>query len=223
MLGDAMPEREADGSVLWHGIVTNITERKTAEADLRIAAAAFESQEGLVVTDANGVILRVNQAFCDITGYSAEEAVGQTPSLLKSGRHDAEFYRSMWESIRSTGLWQGEIWDRRKNGEVYPKWLTISAIKNSQGLVTHYIGTHYDITERKQAEEKIKDLAFFDQLTGLANRTLLLDRLRQTMTANARSGHRGASCSSTLTSSKTSTTPWATTWATCCSSWSPSA
>jgi diguanylate cyclase (GGDEF)-like protein/PAS domain S-box-containing protein len=192
MLGDAMPEREADGSVLWHGIVTNITERKTAEADLRIAAAAFESQEGLVVTDANGVILRVNQAFCDITGYSAEEAVGQTPSLLKSGRHDAEFYRSMWESIRSTGLWQGEIWDRRKNGEVYPKWLTISAIKNIQNLVTHYIGTHYDITERKQAEEKIKDLAFFDQLTGLANRTLLLDRLRQTMTANARSGHRGA-------------------------------
>ena len=192
LLGDAMPEREADGSVLWHGIVTNVTERKAVEADLRIAACAFESQEGLVVTDAQGVILRVNRAFSEITGYSAEESVGQTPSLMKSGRHDAEFYRAMWESIHSTGGWQGEVWDRRKNGEVYPKWLTISTIKNSQGLVTHYIGTHYDITERKQAEEKIKDLAFFDQLTGLANRTLLLDRLRQTMTANARSGHRGA-------------------------------
>lgn len=191
LLGDAMPEREADGSVLWHGIVTNVTERKAVEADLRIAACAFESQEGLVVTDAQGVILRVNRAFSEITGYSAEESVGQTPSLMKSGRHDAEFYRAMW-SIHSTGGWQGEVWDRRKNGEAYPKWLTISTIKNSQGLVTHYIGTHYDITERKQAEEKIKDLAFFDQLTGLANRTLLLDRLRQTMTANARSGHRGA-------------------------------
>ena len=149
------------------------------EEKLRIAAIAFESQESMVVTDAKGVILQVNRSFTDSTGYSAAEAVGKTPRLLQSGRHDAAFYRAMWDSIGLHGSWQGEIWDRRRNGEIYPKWLTISAVKDTEGRVSHYVGSHFDITERKQAEEKINALAFFDPLTGLPNRTLLLDRLKQ--------------------------------------------
>ncbi len=173
-------------------IFTDITERKNTEADLRIAAAAFDSRESMIITDAHSVIQRINRAFTENTGYRAEEVIGKTPAILKSSRHDAEFFRSMWESINRMGGWQGEIWDKRKNGEEYMKWLTISAVKNDTGDVTHYIGVQHDITERKLAEEKIHKLAFFDHLTGLPNRTLLLDRLKQAMTSNARSSHYGA-------------------------------
>jgi diguanylate cyclase (GGDEF)-like protein/PAS domain S-box-containing protein len=187
------PIMDARGNVLGTvGFAKNITERKRIEAELRIAAIAFETHEAMVITDANTVILRVNQAFTRITGYTAEELVGQTPSMLQSGRHDADFYRKMWESIKRTDGWNGEIWDRRKNGEVYPKLLTITAVRDSTGAVTHYIGTHQDITERKDAEERIAELAFFDQLTGLPNRTLLLDRLKHAMLASSRSGSFGA-------------------------------
>jgi diguanylate cyclase (GGDEF)-like protein/PAS domain S-box-containing protein len=179
---------EMGGDILLFSIIHDITERKQAEDDLRIAAVAFESQQSMIVTDANRVILRVNRAFIDSTGYSAEEVLGQTPRLLHSGRQDKDFYRAMWETIARTGGWQGEVWDRRKNGEIFPKWLTITAVKRDDGVVTHYIGTHHDITERKQAEEKIEALAFFDQLTGLPNRTLLLDRLKQAKRSSARSG-----------------------------------
>ncbi|HEX6736359.1 MAG TPA: EAL domain-containing protein [Azonexus sp.] len=179
---------ELDGRSCVLAYVTDITERKRAEADLRIAAAAFESQEGMVITDAAGVILRVNHAFSESTGYSAAEVVGQTPRLFKSGRHDDAFYRDMWQALVDNGAWQGEIWDRRKNGEIYPKWLTISAVKDEAGVVTHYVGTHFDITERKKAEEKIQALAFTDQLTGLANRTSLHERLAQALGLAARSG-----------------------------------
>ena len=179
---------ELDGELCVLAYVNDISARKRAEADLRIAAAAFESQEGMVITDAGGVILRVNQAFTASTGYSAEEVVGQTPRLFKSGRHDEAFYRTMWQTLVSNGAWQGEIWDRRKNGEIYPKWLTISAVKDEAGVVTHYVGTHFDITERKKAEEKIQALAFSDQLTGLANRTSLHERLAQALGMAARNG-----------------------------------
>jgi diguanylate cyclase (GGDEF)-like protein/PAS domain S-box-containing protein len=185
-------ETIVDDGKLFVGSVSDITYRKEAEAELRIAATAFESQEGMVVTNPDGVILRVNRAFTESTGYSAEDVIGHTPRLLKSGRHDAAFYTAMWESLRSTGAWQGEIWDRRKNGEIYPKWLTISAVKRDDGVITHYVATHQDITERKIAEERIRELAFFDQLTTLPNRTLLLDRLRQAMTASSRNGGHGA-------------------------------
>jgi len=139
-----------------------------------------------MVTDANCVILRVNRAFTEITGYTEEEIVGQTPRLLKSGRHNADFYRDMWKAINSTGVWHGEIWDRRKNGEVYPKWTTISAVKDANGNVTHYIGAHHDITERKRTEEQVRQLAFYDPLTRLPNRRLLNDRLSQTLAASKR-------------------------------------
>jgi len=169
------------------GLVLDITERKLAEAELRIAATAFETEEPKVVTDANGFILKINKAMAESSGYSPEDVVGQTPELFHSGRHDEDFYREMWETIGRTGRWEGEVWDRRKCGEVYPKWLTISAVTGADGVVTNYIGTHYDISERKKAEGKIEALAFFDQLTGLPNRTLLLDRLKQTMTSSSRS------------------------------------
>lgn len=167
--------------------------RRAAEAQLKLAAEVFDNaMEGMLITDANTVILRVNPAFTQVTGYTAEEVVGQTPRLFKSGHHNADFYRSMWDTITRTGGWQGEIWDRRKNGEAYPKWLSIAAVKGEDGAVTNFIGTQFDITKRKQAEEKLNALAFFDQLTGLANRTLLLDRLKQAMNASSRSGSYGA-------------------------------
>ncbi|MDD5177266.1 MAG: EAL domain-containing protein [Sterolibacterium sp.] len=170
----------------------DITERRRAEAELRIAAIAFESQEGMAVTDTRQVILRVNHAFTEITGYSAAEAVGQTPKLLSSGRHDRTFYADMWEGIRRTGSWQGEIWNRRKNGEVYPEWLTITAVKADDGAVSHYVSTLTDITLRKAAADEIELLAFYDPLTKLPNRRLLLDRLQQALAASARSKRQGA-------------------------------
>jgi len=186
-------ERSAEGKPLrMVGTDTDITERKQAEEALRIASTAFESQESMVITDADGVILRVNQAFTEATGYTAEEAVGQTPRLLKSGRQDADFYRKMWETLQRTGKWQGEIWDRRKNGEIYPKFLTISAVKGDDGVVTHYVGADHDITKRKAAEEEINTLAFYDSLTQLPNRRLLNDRLGKIMAASKRSGRYGA-------------------------------
>jgi len=165
------------GRNLFFSIIHDITERKRVETELRIVTAAFESQESMVITDVNGVILKVNRAFTRTTGYTPDEVVGQTPSLLKSGRHDADFYRDMWETLNSTGKWQGEIWDRRKNGEIYPKWLTITAVKGDDGVITHYVGLHLDITERKQAEEKISNMAYHDHLTGLPNRALFYDRM----------------------------------------------
>ncbi len=188
-----IPIRNAAGDIYAVcGVATDVTERRRAETDLRLAAAAFDSQEAMMVTDANAVILRVNRAFTEITGYTVDELVGQTPRLLKSGRHNADFYRKMWSSIQSSGGWQGEVWDRRKNGEEYPKWLTISAVKGADGVVTHLIGTHLDISERKKAEDKINELAYFDQLTNLANRTLLMDRLKQAKRASSRNGSHGA-------------------------------
>lgn len=170
----------------------DITARKQAEAELRIAAVAFETQESLLITDANGVILRVNQAFVQSSGYSCQEAIGNTPRLLKSGRHDADFYTAMWQTLLQTGKWQGKIWDRRSNGDIFPKWLTITAVKDANDCVSHYIGSYIDITERKKSEEEIRNLAFFDPLTHLPNRRLLLDRLQQALTSSARSGRHGS-------------------------------
>lgn len=169
-----------------------LADRKKASEQLLIAAAAFEAQEGMLITDADKVVLRINKAFTAITGYSAEDIVGKTPRILQSGRHDAGFYRQMWETITRTGSWQGEIWDRHKSGEVYPKWLNISTVRNSEGEVTHYIGTHYDLTERKRAEEKINALAFYDQLTELPNRILLVEHLNRAMATSLRNNAYGA-------------------------------
>jgi diguanylate cyclase (GGDEF)-like protein/PAS domain S-box-containing protein len=163
------------------GFSRNISERKAIEAELRVAAIAFESQEGMIITDANNIILKINQSFTNMTGYTEKEAVGQKMHLLKSGIQDASFYAEMWRSINNTGSWQGEIWNRRKNGEIYPEWLTITAVMDEDGIITHYVGTMLDITDRKAIERKIQHLAHHDALTDLPNRTLLTDRLNQAL------------------------------------------
>ncbi len=174
------------------GAVQDITEQKKHEDHLRIASVAFETHEGILITDAKGSIIRVNRAFEEITGYSAEEVQGQNPRMLSSGRHEKEFYELMWQELLSVGTWTGEIWDRRKSGQIYPKWLTITAVKNDQHLTTEYVAIFSDITTRKQAEEEIRTLAFFDALTQLPNRRLLMDRLRLALSVSARSHRLGA-------------------------------
>ncbi|MDP1612740.1 MAG: EAL domain-containing protein [Sulfuritalea sp.] len=180
------------GLIHYVAVKEDITQRKAAEHELRVAAIAFESQEGMIVTDAWGMILRVNRAFTRITGYSTAEAVGQTPRLLNSGSHDQVFYAAMWDSLLGNGAWEGEIWNRRKNGEVYPEWLSITAVLDELGQVSNYVAAFSDITRHKQAEDKIKHLAFSDPLTGLPNRRLLLDRLHQALVGSARTGRKGA-------------------------------
>jgi diguanylate cyclase (GGDEF)-like protein/PAS domain S-box-containing protein len=166
----------------------DVTERKQAEAALRIAATVFESQEGMMITDANEIILNVNRAFTKITGYSADDVIGKTPRMLHSGQQNKEFYTAIWQDIYDTGAWQGEIWNRRKNGEVYPEQLTITAVKGNDNIVTHYVATLFDITERKATEEYIHHLAFYDQLTQLPNRRLLQERLKHGIELNRRTG-----------------------------------
>ncbi len=161
-------------------------------SELRIAAAAFNAQEGMIVTDTKGVILSANRAFVGLTGYTMEELAGETARLFRSHRRDSEFYKSMWNSVQSTGGWQGDMSLRTKSGEHCARWLTISAVKDEAGEVTNYIGSYYDISKLKYAEEKIRELAFFDQLTGLPNRVLLIDRVRQALNANIRNKSFGA-------------------------------
>ncbi len=163
-----------------------------AEEDLRVAATIFESQQGMVITDTDGNILRVNQAFMQMTGYGADEVLGQNPRLLASGRHDVVFYKAMWHSIVCEDNWHGEIWNRRKNGDIFPTWIDISAVKDADGQLTHYVATCTDITSRKSAEDQINYLAFYDPLTHLPNRRLLLDRLEQAIATCARHQCKGA-------------------------------
>lgn len=172
--------------------LTDITKRKHAEEELRIAAVAFQCQESILIADANQVILRVNRAFTETTGYSPEEIVGQKLRILHSGHHDDTFYAEMWVIINRTGTWQGEVWNRRKNGELYPQWLTVTAVKADDGTVTHYVSTHTDITVRKAAEAEIMDMAYNDPLTQLPNRRMLTDRLNQARVSSQRSGQHGA-------------------------------
>ena len=154
--------------------------------ELRVLAQAFQSSQGMVISDTDCNILRVNQAFAEITGYPAGEVVGRKTNLLKSGRHDANFYSAMWEKIKRDGMWSGEIWNRHKDGRIYPEWLTITAAKGDSGDIRYYIGAFHDISQQKETENRIKELAFYDPLTGLPNRRLLMDRLSQALAANAR-------------------------------------
>ena len=168
-------------------VARNVAERIKSEAELRIAAIAFESQQGMFVTDTEFTILRVNSCFSEITGYSAEEAVGQRPhDLLNSGQHDASFFAEVDRCLATTDTWQGEIWDRRKNGEIFPEWMALTAVRDTAGCLTHYVAAFTDMTERKAAEEQIQHLAFFDALTELPNRRLLMDRLKQAIASCAR-------------------------------------
>jgi len=173
-------------------IAHDITEKRTTERNLRIADAAIELLDAVVITDANNRIVRVNQSFTKLTGYSPEEVIGKTSSLLKSGRHDKAFYKAMWESLIKNKAWHGEIWDRRKNGEIYPKWLRISAVAGPDGVIHNYVGAFTDLSEHKEAKEEIHRLAFYDPLTDLPNRRLFRERLELSLTNSSRNLYYGA-------------------------------
>ncbi|MEW8371701.1 MAG: diguanylate cyclase, partial [Candidatus Thiodiazotropha sp.] len=150
---------------------------RIAEEKLRLAERAFQNTaEGITVTDVNGDIVSTNPAFEAITGYTHEEVMGQNPRILKSGHHEPSFYRDMWDTLLKAGHWRGEIWNRRKNGDVYPEWLTISAVKDNRGNTTHYVGVFTDITQIKEAQDQINFLAHHDALTQLPNRALFRER-----------------------------------------------
>ncbi|GAB2880701.1 bifunctional diguanylate cyclase/phosphodiesterase [Uliginosibacterium flavum] len=175
-----------DTSRVLRVTLTDVTPIHQAAVAARVAAIAFESQEGIFVTDSARRILRVNRAFTELTGYSADEVIGHTPSLLRSGRHGPEFYAALEACLQQSGTWQGEIWNRRKNGEIYLEWLMITAVKDEMGAITHYVATLNDITARKAAVAEIERLAFYDPLTQLPNRRLMRDRLEQALANTAR-------------------------------------
>ncbi|OQX43722.1 MAG: hypothetical protein B0D83_00905, partial [Candidatus Sedimenticola endophacoides] len=155
----------------------DITDRRRAEQETRLAASVFDgSSEGIMITEPDATILRVNPAFSQITGYEAHEVIGKTPALLRSNRHDQAFFSGFWKKLRQDGVWQGEIWNRRKGGEAYPVWQNISAVRNEQGEITQYISIFSDITDRKLTEDRIRHMAHYDLLTGLPNRILFMER-----------------------------------------------
>jgi len=183
---------EAGEVVATTGSSHDITERRQAEDDLRIAAVTFETHEAILITDVHANIIRVNQAFTDVTGYTAAEVLGKNPRIMSSGRQDKTFYVEMWQQLLHTGSWSGEIWDKRKNGQIYPKWMNITAVRNEQHETTRYVAIFSDITARKQTEEEIRNLAFYDALTKLPNRRLFLERFRAALSVSTRNNNYGA-------------------------------
>jgi len=171
----------------FQAVVIDISDRLEAEHELRLAAQVFEnSMDGIVVTDANNRIVSTNRAYTQITGYAEAEVKGSNPSVVASGKHDEAFYQAMWDVINNTGHWSGEIWNRRKNGEIYPEWMKISAIKNQQGELVNYVGIFSDISERKANESTLQYQAMHDFLTNLPNRTLFHDRVQQSIARGVR-------------------------------------
>lgn len=186
-------EMRNDEAVELIGVIRDISERKRAEEQMLLSRQVFEAaSEAIVITDARSVIIDVNPAYEAITGYTREEMIGQRPNRVRSHRHDAAFYQAMWQRLDETGNWAGEIWDRRKNGESFPKWLTINAIRNAQGEVRHYVGIFSDITEQKETEQQLEQLAYYDPLTRLPNRALFRERLQRELLQCQRSGRHSA-------------------------------
>jgi diguanylate cyclase (GGDEF)-like protein/PAS domain S-box-containing protein len=176
----SIAEMERDRQHRFVAVIHDVSTRKHALARLDVAEKVLEStMEGVMVTNRSGVIMWVNQAFCRISGYAREEVLGQPASMLKSGMQPGEFYAAMWNVILKDGEWAGEIWNRRKDGEAYPEWLTIKAICDHTGQVTSYVGVFSDISKHKRAEETIRTLTYYDPVTHLPNRDLFMDRLAQ--------------------------------------------
>ena len=185
--GQASPQRLPDGSTLWHGYTYDATDERHAQERLRLGAGVLaHSYDGIMVTDAHNIIIEVNPAFTRITGYEPSEVLGRTPSVLSSGQHGPEFYAAMWASIKDQGHWSGEIWNRRKNDTLYPETLSIAAMTNEAGHLTHYIGVFSDITRLKNHEAQLAQIAHYDELTGLPNRRLLSDRIQVALARSRR-------------------------------------
>jgi diguanylate cyclase (GGDEF)-like protein/PAS domain S-box-containing protein len=164
------------------GISRDVTESRHAQARMQLSANVFtHAREGILITDENNLIVEVNDAFTRITGYSRDEVIGQSPRMFRSGRQDAQFYAGMWDSINTLGHWEGEVWNRRKDGAVYAEMLSISAVSDDEGLLQHYVALFTDISQQKQHERELEHIAHYDVLTGLPNRVLLSDRLQQEM------------------------------------------
>lgn len=177
------------------GIYQNISERKKAEEKIKLISRVFtDTHEGVLITDNKGLVVDVNPAFCEITGYQRQEVLGKSPSILRSGKQSKEFYQDMWSEIEATGYWQGEIWNRKKTGELYAELLTISSLFNDEVEVVNYIGLFTDITENKKQQEKLSQMAHYDLLTGLPNRVLFVDRFKQAIAHSNRSGCKLAVC-----------------------------
>lgn len=171
------------------GLYHDITERKRAEEALQLNAKVFENaKEGIIITDADANIITVNEAFTDITGYDAVEVIGKNPRILKSNKHSAEFYQDMWNCLINENHWQGEIWNRHKDGIIYTEWLSIATVKNTHGEVINYVAVFNDITMRKEIEAYLNHVATHDPLTDLSNRTLFYDRLDHAITIAKRNG-----------------------------------
>ncbi|WP_317933372.1 EAL domain-containing protein [Halioxenophilus sp. WMMB6] len=186
-LSSRFPLRNSSGIYGVGCIRTDISERKAIEERLQLAQKVIKNTgEGVVITNAQGCITDVNDAYCRITGYSYDELIGNNPRITQSGLHDREFYKQMWLSIGEAGFWHGEIWDKRKNGELFPKLLTINTIYDDQRQVSHYVGIFSDITEKKEAEEQLLQLAFYDPLTSLPNRGLFRRRLSEALASALR-------------------------------------
>jgi len=173
------------------GTAHDITERRQAEDQFELARRVFDNAvEGVVVTDATGAIQFVNKGFTQITGYQASEVIGQNPRILKSDRHGEDFYNAMWKDLRETGSWEGEIWNRRKNGEAYPEWLSITAIPDAHGRPSRYVSVFHDVSELWKRDQELRHQASHDGLTGLPNRSLFLDRLRVAIAHSRREGQK---------------------------------
>ncbi|MES2075633.1 MAG: EAL domain-containing protein [Pseudomonadota bacterium] len=178
--GCAIDQSRANEGSIW--VYADVSARKEAEEKLRLSATVIEHiADGVVVLDAAGSIVAVNPAFSQITGYSEQEAIGKDRTLTRSGRHDEAFYEQMWTEQMTTGFWRGEIWNQRKNGELYLEWLTVSAVRDHRGVATHYVGVFSDITKAKESQEKLDHLAHHDPLTALPNRLLFHDRLQHAL------------------------------------------
>ncbi|MCX7693960.1 diguanylate cyclase [Tepidimonas taiwanensis] len=191
LLRGQISERDAAGhAARLVGVWLDVSQQRHEQETQALAEQVFRhTQDAIVVTDPEGRIVRVNEAFCRLTGYATDEVLGRTPALLASGRHDRAFFAAMWHSLRNDGFWSGDVWNRRRDGSLMANWMSISALRSADGALLGYVGIFHDVTARRLGEEHLQRAALYDPLTGLGNRVLLIDRLQQAIAQAQRHGH----------------------------------